>query len=522
VEDLLRVLSFKPGHDGTAAFIAGKSLVFSLEAEKDSQPRFGELGARTVLEAIELAPSVPDVIALGGWHEHVQGWNHMFRAGYSGLELGRSRPIRLLGNEIQLFTSSHERSHIFMTASMHCDAPLENCALLVWEGGLGAFYRWRGFGSQIQRHHVMSDPGGKYAAVFALADPSFPSHQSYPRLEDAGKMMALAAFGRNLVCQKADRKVIEGIIRRRSAYPFRKSAYSQSGLHNCGVDTERFWAAAHHASELIFGAFYRAACELFDEGVLPLLISGGCGLNCDWNERWRRSGHFSSVFVPPCTNDSGSAIGTAVDAMFHAGLPPRIDWSVFSGPDFCDDAQPDLDRWTLAPLDFGRLAERLSRGDIVAWVQGRCEIGPRALGHRSLLASPLDPDVRTRLNAVKGRESYRPIAPCCRLEDVHRWFDMTLSDEYMLYFGRVLTERLPAVTHVDGTARVQAVNQHDNARLHHLLGEVEARTGYGVLCNTSLNFPGRGFINRTSDLIAYCDDRSVDMFVLDGRMYERA
>lgn len=517
----MRVLGLNPGHDGAATYIADGRLVISVEAEKDSFPRFSELGPHALLAALEAAPSAPDVIAVGGWHNWEPGLYWQFRAGYDGLEKGTVRRSKFLGKTVELFTSSHERSHLFMTAGMHPSAPIEECAILVWEGGIGAFYRWREFGEHIERFNVMSDPGSKYAALFAIADPAFPTGQPYPRLEDAGKMMALAAYGRELDVLPEDRAVVDQLVGLAHLYPFSKGQYAGSPLFDCGLDNPRFCAAAHYASQSIFGVFHRAAERIFRGDRPSLLIAGGCGLNCDWNEAWRRSTVFSDVFVPPCTNDSGSALGTAIDAMVHAGEPCRVDWSVFSGPDFSRDEAPDPNEWVTLGLDYDAVAARLAQGKVVAWVQGRSEIGPRALGHRSLLASPLQGSMRHRLNEIKGREHYRPIAPCCRGEDLHRWFTTVEPDSYMLYFAHVDSTDLPAVTHVDGTARVQAVWPHDNPRLHKLLGTFGQATRHAVLCNTSLNFQGLGFINRTSDLMRYCADRRIGTIVVDDQMYLR-
>ena len=109
-------------------------------------------------------------------------------------------------------------------------------------------------------------------------------------------------------------------------------------------------------------------------------------MNCDWNAAWRELGHFSSVFVPPCTNDSGSALGTGLDALASITGDPRIDWDVYCGLEFEWDAEPDPTYWTRQPLDMGNVADALVGGRIFAWVQGRYEMGPRALGNRSLLA----------------------------------------------------------------------------------------------------------------------------------------
>ncbi len=225
--------------------------------------------------------------------------------------------------------------------------------------------------------------------------------------------------------------------------------------------------------------------------------------------------------MPPCTNDSGSAIGTAADALVHFGKPCRIDWTVDAGAPFHSDDKPADASWHRQTADPDQLAKWLERGGIVAWVQGRYEIGPRALGHRSLLASPLRAQSRAALNRIKEREDYRPIAPCCRYEELAEWFHPGVEDPYMLSFSHVKTTALPAVTHVDGSARVQSVRQRDEPTLHRLLSAFRELTGYGVLCNTSLNHKGAGFINRMTDLVRYCDSKNIDGFVVDGDWYRR-
>jgi predicted NodU family carbamoyl transferase len=156
---------------------------------------------------------------------------------------------------------------------------------------------------------------------------------------------------------------------------------------------------------------------------------------------------------------------------------------------------------------------------IIGWVNGKYEIGPRALGNRSILASPFQENTRVRLNEIKQREQFRPIAPVCLEEDAARWFGCDRTSPFMLYTHRVRTDALAAVTHVNGTARIQTVSSVTNRKLHELLIAFKARTGYGVLCNTSLNFNGRGFINNISDLSAYAVKHSLDGFVVEGRTY---
>ena len=512
----MRVLSFKPGHDGTAAFLDDGHLVFSLEGEKDSFIRNGPISAPLVVEALELAGEWPDVVAIGGWNKLLPGFNSKVGAGYVGLGRGESRDGRLFGRGVRFFTSSHERSHLFMVAAMAPGAPLDECAILIWEGHLGALYHWREHGASISRTTVLSQPGSRYGALFALADPGFPDHGRGPPVEAAGKLMALAGFADTGAPHPEDDAVIERLLELDILWPFDKGAFRGTRLYNAGVHTPVVHRAAARLGDRLFAIFRDAAERALPRG-LPLLISGGCGLNCEWNVRWRDSGLFTDVFVPPCANDSGSAIGTAVDAAVEHGGKCAIEWSVYSGAPFHFD-QPAGGGWTRRLLAPAALAERLAAGDVVAWVEGRCEIGPRALGHRSLLATPLAPESHRRLNAIKGRELYRPIAPCCLAEDLDRHFDPPIDDPFMLHFSRVSTSALPAITHVDGTARVQSVRAVPHG-LRALLEAFRDRTGYGVLCNTSLNFPGTGFINRTSELFAYAELRGIEHVVVDSDWY---
>jgi hydroxymethyl cephem carbamoyltransferase len=302
--------------------------------------------------------------------------------------------------------------------------------------------------------------------------------------------------------------------------PAPKADFADTVLYNAGVESEVTKTAAALLSKRIFEIFAQAALRELPAGT-PLRISGGCGLNCDWNGNWRNFSHFSSVFVPPCTNDSGSAIGTAVDALAHHGRYQPLEWSVYSGLEFVDDTEPDSQRWRQQPRDDRAIAAAIARGAVVAWVQGRWEIGPRALGNRSLLAEPYSAATKDKLNEIKQREDYRPIAPCCREEDLAKAFIEDFPDPYMLYFRHVRSPRLGAVTHVDGSARVQSVTAASNPRLHSLLDAFAAETGLGLLCNTSLNHSRRGFINRMSDLIRHCEDRRVGHMVVGDRWYQR-
>ncbi|MDP3323483.1 MAG: carbamoyltransferase C-terminal domain-containing protein, partial [Hydrogenophaga sp.] len=165
------------------------------------------------------------------------------------------------------------------------------------------------------------------------------------------------------------------------------------------------------------------------------------------------------------------------------------------------------------------VAEMLASDLIIGWANGRYEIGPRSLGNRSILAAPFAASTRERLNVIKQREQFRPIAPVCLEEDACKWFGCNRPSPFMLYTHRASTDALAAVTHVNGTARLQTVSSLTNRPLFELLTAFKSLTGYGVLCNTSLNFNSKGFINSTSDLSAYTLQHHLDGFVVEGRIY---
>jgi carbamoyltransferase len=232
-----------------------------------------------------------------------------------------------------------------------------------------------------------------------------------------------------------------------------------------------------------------------------LCIAGGVALNCVTNEVITRSGEFSNVFIPSAPHDAGTAIGAAFAA--HCAKqkkPPQRGTSTpYLGPSF---KRSDI----LAAVKSAGLtarrskspardaAEMIADGKIVAWFQGRMEFGPRALGNRSLLADPRRPEMRNILNQkVKHREDFRPFAPSVMAEHADEWFEVgahSTSHAFMLFAPEVKAEqrdRIPAVVHKDGTARVQLVSRKSNPRFHELISAFFAKTGVPLVVNTSFN-----------------------------------
>ncbi|BCH29252.1 nodulation protein U [Mesorhizobium sp. L-8-10] len=518
----MKIFAYKPGHDGHVALVQDGSLVFSIEAEKDSGDRYAPLSSENMLHGLSLVDGIPDVVAVSGWLRSFRPMSGPVGGGYFDAEGATiiDRPGRMLGRDIRSFSSSHERSHIIGSYAMSPFPQGQPCYALVWEGVIGAFYRIDADLKVTALGTPMSGPGHKYGFLYGLADPTYPADARKSRREDAGKLMALAAFGRDDAETPQERVLIDRILAHDAvAAPLRKADFAESSFFNIGLQTQAFRTLARRFQNAVFERFHDFARRNLRDG-LPLLVSGGCGLNCDWNSAWHATGLFADVFVPPCANDSGSAIGTAADAQFAYTGNAKLEWSVYAGEEFViDTGRPD--GFEPERRDDAGIAGRLAAGDVLAWVQGRYEIGPRALGNRSLLAAPFTAETHARLNAIKRREAFRPIAPIMLEDELDRLFENHGPSPHMLYFQTAKTDALKAVTHVDGTARVQTVNRRQNAQIHELLTAFKRLTGYGVLCNTSLNFNGKGFINRLSDLARYARDTGLDGFVVGETFYRK-
>ena len=380
----MNIVSFKPNHDGSLAYLRQGRLVFSHEEEKDTGRRHAELTEAMIAEGLALMAEPPDVVAMSGWHKgRYPAIPLPQETGYYGLDSTSvvAYALSFQGHQTQYFSSSHERSHLMCSYGM---SPFEQgrpCYALVWEGHLGAFYEIDAALKITKLAQVLDDPGDKYAFLLSLADPSLERNVYF---SSAGKVMALAAFSDRSPPTPTERTTIDFILQHVTTSRIKKSNMSWSHYYNIGVQHSAFKQLAGKFSDTLFDQFYQFARLRMTKGY-PLLIGGGCGLNCEWNTRWRNAGLFAEVFVPPVANDAGSAIGTAVDAQFFFTGQAKITWDVYSGPAFVWD-QDVPPGFVSVALDHDQVARFLAEGHVIAWVQGRCEIGPRALGHRS---SPL-------------------------------------------------------------------------------------------------------------------------------------
>ncbi|WP_298516672.1 carbamoyltransferase N-terminal domain-containing protein [uncultured Kordia sp.] len=227
-----------------------------------------------------------------------------------------------------------------------------------------------------------------------------------------------------------------------------------------------------------------------------LCFAGGSALNIKWNSAIRATNLFNDVFVPPFPNDSGSAIGMACAGMWEHTTHSHIEWHPYLGPDIKESEVPE--GWTETACNLEDLAALLHhKNEPVVFLSGCAEIGPRALGNRSLIAAATSPNMKACLNMVKKREPFRPVAPICLSEDAETVFDPGCEDPYMLFNHDVREDwknKVPTICHVDGSARLQTVGPDCASKeIRSLLEAYKKISGIPLLCNTSANYNGKGF-----------------------------
>ncbi|HEX8497684.1 MAG TPA: carbamoyltransferase C-terminal domain-containing protein [Actinomycetales bacterium] len=265
-------------------------------------------------------------------------------------------------------------------------------------------------------------------------------------------------------------------------------------------------------------------------GERHLTMAGGTALNCVANSVLLREGPFDDIWIQPAAGDAGTALGAALQvAREHEPLgPPMV--SAALGRGFTDDDLELALRTARVPFErpddlAAEVADHLAANHVIAWFQGRAEYGPRALGHRSLLAHPGLASNLELLNDIKGREQFRPVAPLVLLERAAEIFDGKVPSPYMLFVHQVADawrKRIPAVVHVDGTARAQTVDRATQPLLASVLDAFEARTGLPVLVNTSLNTAGRPIVDSPTDVLELFGSAPVDVLVLGPFVVRRA
>ena len=288
--------------------------------------------------------------------------------------------------------------------------------------------------------------------------------------------------------------------------------------------------AAQDACELAMMSVVKLAME--KTGSRNLCMAGGVALNSKANGKIAASGFVDGLFVQPAASDDGVALGAALGPYLDAGgkLPNRAMRHAYLGPAFDDEViEPVLCTYKLryTRLDdvASAVAELISQGKIIGWFQGRMEFGPRALGSRSILADPRDPEMNAKVNnAVKFREWWRPFAPSFKKEAAPEYLESATDSPFMILTAQVRPEKraiIPSVTHVDGSARPQTVEKELNPLYWRLIDEFGKRTGVPVIMNTSFNLRGEAIVHTPTDAVRTFFSSGMDALCIGNFLVEK-
>jgi carbamoyltransferase len=531
-------------HDPAAAVVVDGEIVAAAEEERFSRRKHGkspvpfstwelpEAAIRFCLERAGLEPGDVDVVAYSYDPALAPQPNGDITAdAWEGLRtLYAARAPRFLATAFRGLAASRVRfvpHHVAHAASAYLAGPARDTSVLTLDG--------RG---ERTSHLAGKVRGGRLKILAAQRLPhslgllyeEVTQHVGFLRSSDEYKVMAMASHGEPAFLDR-----FRTLVRADGAGGFRTEPVDWSSFVEPLDDGEQW--TPHHA-DLAASVQQRLQEVLLElatwihgrTGDRDLALAGGVALNCVANSYLARHGPFERLWVQPAAGDAGTALGAALFAGHEAGDEIQPMASAALGPEW-DEAAVEawLRRADIAyerPPDVADTAADVIAADgVVAWFQGRSEYGPRALGHRSLLANPTRAENLGRLNDIKGREQFRPVAPMVLAERAAEIFDGPLPSPFMLFTHRVRPgweERIPAVVHVDGTARIQTVDRGEEPLVARLLEAVERRTGAPVVVNTSLNTAGRPMVDDPRDALECFGSAPVDALAIGPFLVRRA
>jgi carbamoyltransferase len=532
-------------HDPAAALLVDGEIVAAAEEERFSRRKHGkppvafstwelpEQAARWCLRHAGLSPADLDAVAYSYDPALAPPTSDVTDAVWEGLRtLYVERAPRFLATALPGLDPGVVRfvaHHVAHAASAYAAAGWRDCATLVLDG--------RGESASHLAGHVR---GGRLKVLAAQRLPhslglvyeELTAHLGFRRASDEYKVMAMASYGQP---------------RFRDALRACMFTTGDGGFHALAPDWRTFapaldggdgegWGPEH--ADLAASVQRRLEEMLLElaswlhaqTGSPRLALAGGVALNCVANARLHAEGPFDEVWVQPAAGDAGTALGAALHVAAQLGDRVQPMRTAALGRGWSEEELGR--RLSGAGVAYERVddvaavvAEALARDGIVAWFQGRSEFGPRALGHRSLLADPRNPANTERLNDVKGREQFRPVAPMVLETRAREIFSGRLPSPHMLFTHAVAPawrDRIPAVVHVDGSARIQTVSPDDEPLMARVLERFEARTGVPVVVNTSLNTAGRPMVDDPRDALECFGSAPIDLLAIGPYVVRRA
>jgi carbamoyltransferase len=553
----VREYRISQGHDSAAALLVDGEIVAASEEERFSRKKhtgdFPHLAMRYCLDEAGLSLSDVDVIAHAfdyspfksiwlGTPETARLYREVFAPEQLRAQLLRDFPD---ADPAKLRHVSHHEAH---EASAYYCSGFDECVCLVIDGmgeayGASIYHRTPEGAKVLGRIPASQSIGVLYSLVTL--------HLGFDFNADEYKIMGLAPYGDPARYRKffdeqvrvTDAGKLMIPLLRLNKTPEERDFYLASraflGDHLIPArdpeadltDDHRDVAAALQAClDRVFvelTSFYGAKT-----GSRKLAMAGGVALNCTSNGKILKAGHFDEVFVQPVAGDDGTALGAAQLVEAEKGRLRSKRMAVpFLGPEptkdeirhAIDAVRDRVDVEELGSLEGAAkcAAREIGAGKVVAWYRGRMEFGPRALGHRSILGDPRHPEMRDRVNAmVKMREAFRPFAPAVLESEAPVYFDVPegVAYPYMIIIVDVREEHrasFPAITHVDGTARLQTVSEEGNPVFHAVLTEVGKVTGVPMVLNTSFNVKGQPIVNTPAEAIDTYLRTGIDTLILD-------
>lgn len=352
---------------------------------------------------------------------------------------------------------------------------------------------------------------------------------------DEYKVMALASFGRPVYVNEF-RKIIQ--IKENGQYiiqnPQLEELFGPARLRGEAFELRHYDVARSLQVVLEETVLHIVHWLNKVTGEDNLCMAGGVALNCVMNACLRDRGPFKNIWIQPAAGDAGTAMGAAlwIDASERNGSYDKRDYVMehaFLGPQYSDNEIEKYLTWSKLPYRklsniSEEVADILVRDKVIGWFQGRMEYGPRALGARSIIASPLSESMQSRLNEIKDREDFRPVAPVVLEEEAAEWFVNRGKSPFMLFVYKVRPEKaclIPAVCHIDGTARIQTIRKEHNPGYYNLISAFKGRTGVPILINTSFNTRGKPIVCTPRDALECFWTSPIDALVIGSYILEK-
>jgi len=547
------VLAINPGHNGSAAFVSDGAVLYYSEEERHSRMKYDGNPFRAMLHI--LVNNKVDELVIGGTTNNLSTLPWTGEDAYTAL-------VRKFNPNVKVTRMGHLH-HLGHAAAAFYGSGFGSAAAVVVDGAGSYHQEQMGEGGptvggfETETIYQCSLPNEFNAVYKRYSDGSSPYYdngiqefdnsvtitKAYEAVSnylgfgyiEAGKTMGLAPYGSEdssippfFVEGKGNKNLLlplypAGAAVDENRYPYLKRFSDPREWHQNftmvrEVDKNLAWHVQRDTEEAMYSLIQKA---IDTTGETNIVLSGGFGLNCVANYKYLKKFPGCKFWIDPVAHDGGTAIGLARYAWFlHSGsFTPDPLTTVYLGgsPDYgqLSVAQQQIPSMVVEDSTAEDVAAMIADGKIVALFQGGSEGGPRALGNRSLIFDPRRPDGKDIVNGVKQREWFRPFAGSVLEESAGLWFDMAglESSPYMMYAVDVLTDKLsvvPAVTHVDGTCRVQTVNSSQNPHYYALIKAFATHTGVPLVGNTSLNLAGQPLVESVFDAVVMLFNSRVD------------